>query len=96
MTCSRSEMVDALHATVITGRGEASHLIIGVRKFHALLRWLLKADGGALKHIVKSLKTGRRRALLGVSIVITTKYPDILFAATKSEYATVRRCLKVK
>jgi hypothetical protein len=82
---TEKDFIEILKVPAIMGRGEAYGVIAGCNKFQTLYKWLLEENDPAMLEEVEN-----ERTILNMRMLITTLYPDTLFAVTRDEYETFR------
>jgi hypothetical protein len=86
---TREDISEALKVPAIAGRGDAYGIVIGNKKLHDIAAWSPAYGVGLAKQM-----TSGDGMWKGMRVIVTTKFPDTLFAVTAQEYAGVKARLE--
>ena len=81
----RNEIAAAMLVPLIKAKEKAAVIVIGREKLKYLIR-SAQRDDKDIVHILRELLRGTLNKCLGCKIVVTDKYPDVLFTLTRQEY----------
>ena len=80
MSCTRSDLVEAMSVPSLMGRGDEVGLVIGYRKFYELIEWAKVEDIGFFRMYQEGSVE-----FFAMEMFISGKRPDVLFAYTAKE-----------